>query len=197
MSFLHTLVNFITLEVIALAFLGLSFLWILKLYLKKEKESLFLASLIFFLSLVAFIFFQKNEIGNLNYYQTKEQIFPEKTIQLNYYVEEGSLFNEIYRRYIFTDPKPKLSLSLDKTGKYLNLNNVSPVNRVLKALGLPPVTSGVPELASITGSRFDINHYRWDNYSKGILIIERTQCRDKKTFQTYHCLAVLTIKNKY
>ncbi|MFQ5721627.1 MAG: hypothetical protein ACE5GI_03975 [Candidatus Aminicenantales bacterium] len=107
------------------------------------------------------------------------------------------MFRENYIRYVFQEPRPKLILSLDEKGKYLNLKDISPLNKVLKQLGLPPVNSGAPELASITGSRFDINHCRWDNYPKGILIIERTQCKNKKTYQTYHCLATLTIKHRY
>ncbi len=180
-----------------MALLVLSFLWALKIFLKKEIRYLFRASMIFIFVLLAFIFFQKSEIGNWNYYQIKNHLFPEKEIQHKYRVEKGSLIHENYIRYVFQEPRPKLILSFDKKGKYLNLKDISHLNKILKELGLPPVTSGVSELASITGSRFDINHYRWDNYPEGILIIERTQCKSKKTYQTYHCLASLTIRQKY
>lgn len=197
MSLLQSVVNFITFRIISLVLLVLSFLWCLEIFLKKQLEYLFRASIIFIFVLLAFIFFQKNEIGQWNYFQIKDHLFPGKTIQLKYQVEKGSLFRENYIRYVFQEPRPKLILSLDEKGKYLNLKDISPLNKVLKQLGLPPVNSGAPELASITGSRFDINHYRWDNYPKGILIIERTQCKNKKTYQTYHCLATLTIKHRY
>jgi len=197
MSFLQSLVDFITLSIITIALLIFSFLWILKLFIKREREYLFRALLIFIFVLLAFIFFQKSEIGQWNYQQIKDHIFPAKTIHLKYHVEKSSSFNDNYKRYVFEEPRPKLILSLDKKGQYLNLHNISPVNRVLKALGLPPVTSGVPELASITGSRFDVNHYRWDNYPEGILIIEKTRCSNKKTFKSYDCIAALTIRHRY
>lgn len=197
MAFIQLIAEFITLKIIAMALLILSFLWILKLYMKRQREYLFRASLIFTILFLSFIFLQRNEIGKWNFYEIKGHIFPEKPVHCNYHLERGSLTGENYVRYIFEDPKPKLSLSLDNRGKYLNLRNVSSVNAVLKSLGLPRVTARVPELASITGSRFDIKLYRWDDYPKGTLVIERTQCKNKKSLQFYYCIASITIKEKY
>jgi hypothetical protein len=164
--------------------------------IKQQYEYLFRASMTLIFVFLIFIFFQRNQIGDWDAYVLKEKIFPEKLPPLNYLLERGSLTSDIRLHYVFQDPKPKLNLTLDKKGKHLHLWNISSLNAVLKSLGLPPVQSGVPELSSITGSRWDTGHYRWDNYPLGVLIIIRGLCRKVKNFQSYHCLSTLTIQQR-
>ena len=111
-------------------------------------------------------------------------------------MDKGTLIGDIKLHYDFEYPKPKLNLTLDKEGRYLHLKNVSSLNAVLKALDLPKVHQGMPELVFITGSRSDIRKYRWEDYPLGVLIIERDICQDRKKFQSYNCLSALTIKHR-
>lgn len=194
MNLWQTLGHLISFRTITTILLILALLRFLKLMIKKQIEYLFRASLILIFIFLVFIFFQRSEIGKWDVFEIKEKIFPEKTPTLNYHQDREILSDDIKLRYVFKEPKPKLVLTLDKRGNYLHLWNFSSLNLVLKALDLPEVQQGVPELASITGSRSDIRQYRWGDYPLGILIIERDLCQDKKKFQSYHCLSALTIK---
>lgn len=194
MEIWQTLGHLISFRTITTILLILALLRFLKLMIKKQIEYLFRASLILIFIFLVFIFFQRSEIGKWDVFEIKEKIFPEKTPTLNYHQDREILSDDIKLRYVFKEPKPKLVLTLDKRGNYLHLWNFSSLNLVLKALDLPEVQQGVPELASITGSRSDIRQYRWGDYPLGILIIERDLCQDKKNFQSYHCLSALTIK---
>jgi hypothetical protein len=190
----QTLGHLISFRTITAILLILTLLWFLKLMVKKQIEYLFRASLILIFIFLIFIFFQRSEIGKWDVFEIKGKIFPEKIPTLNYHQDREILNEDIKLRYVFKEPKPKLILTLDKRGNYLHLWNFSSLNLVLKALDLPQVHQGVPELASITGSRYDIRQYRWGDYPLGILIIERDLCQDKKNFQSYHCLSAITIK---
>jgi len=77
------------------------------------------------------------------------------------------------------------------------MKNVSSLNKVLKHLNLPKVSSGVPELSSITGSKYDMHCYRWDNYQPGILTVDSTLCRYTPTLKTYNGISVITITKRY
>ena len=196
MNLWQNLGHLITFRTVTTLLLVLALLWFLKLMIKKHTEYLFRASLILISIFFVFIFFQRNEIGKWDVFEIKEKIFPEKIPTLNYRVEKGPLIGDVKLHYVFEYPKPKLNLTLDKKGKYLHLRNVSYLNAILKALDLPRVRQGMPELASITGSRKDIRKYRWEDYSLGILIIDRDICQDRKKFQFYNCLSALTIKHR-
>jgi len=193
-NLLPTILHLLTIKTLATIILVLILLWFLKLMIKQQYEYLFRASMTLIFVFLIFIFFQRSQIGEWDIYDLKEKIFPEKLPTYNYRLERESLRKDIKLHYIFQDPKPKLSLTLDKKGKHLHLWNISSLNAVLKSLGLPPVQSGVPELSSITGSRWDTGHYRWDNYPLGVLIITRDICQNKKTLQSNPCLSTLTIK---
>jgi hypothetical protein len=86
---------------------------------------------------------------------------------------------------------------MDKTGKYFHIKNPASINRILRFLNLPEVEEGIPELGSITKSRFDLSQYRWDNYPPGILTIEKVLCPDTDSLVTFHCIITLTINNRY
>jgi hypothetical protein len=86
---------------------------------------------------------------------------------------------------------------MDKDGKYFHITNIAPINEILRRMGLPLVKKGAQELISITGSSSHKNLYHWEDYPKGILIIERTVCRNKQTLETFNCIASITIRKKY
>jgi len=192
----QSLIDLITPNRISLVLLALCSLWLLKVIIKKQGEILFRASLFFIIVFLIFIFFQRSEIGGWTIPEIKQNIFPEKFPPLNYQIESGSAFGEFRKKYIFNDPRPKLVLSLDSKGDFLHLKRISSLNAVLKGLDLPPVKHGADELASITGLRNDIRHYRWDDYPLGVLIVERDLCQYRKSLESYHCLVSLTIKSK-
>jgi nicotinic acid mononucleotide adenylyltransferase len=86
---------------------------------------------------------------------------------------------------------------MDADGKYFHITNIKAINEILSRMGLPQVKKGAQELVSITGSDSHKNLYRWDDYPKGILILERTICKNKQTLETFNCLAAITIRQKY
>ncbi len=73
------------------------------------------------------------------------------------------------------------------------IKDIRPVNVVLEYLGLPPVAAGVSELASITGRTLDADKYRWDDYERGVLLLERGICRDMTSAQSFTCIARITV----
>lgn len=187
----------ITLTTAASLILILSAFWMFKLIVRKEKEHYFRGFLIFVLALTALLYIQREETKKLSLLDVKETLFPQKIPQVIYRVESGKEGDIRYTRYFFDDPKPRLSLTMDKKGRYFHITNVSQVNRILKELDLPEVEEGAPELASLTGSKFDINQYVWKDYPPGILTLERTLCRNQDTVETFHCLELITIRRRY
>jgi len=193
---IESIVDSITPNTISFILLALCSFWLLKVIIKKQGEILLRVSLIFIIVFLGFIFFQRSEIGEWTFPEIKQNLFPEKFPTLNYRVESDSPYGEFRKRYLFEAPRPKLILSLDKRGDYLNLNRISSLNVVLKALDLPPVKHGAKELASITGLRRDIKFYRWEDYPLGVLIVERELCQYRKSLESYHCLVSITLKSK-
>lgn len=187
----------ITLTTAASALLIIASLWVLKLILQGKHRFIVRALMVFFLFLLGLIYLQQSETGKLTLPEVKQKIFPPATPEYNYKKEEGSLSFGTYERYIFFDPKPKISLKLDQSGDYFYISNVSSLNSVLDAIGLPKVSEGAPELSSITHSRMDVNHFRWKDYPQGVLIVEKSLCRDKNSFQTSHCISTITVKKGY
>lgn len=186
-----------TLSDVATLLLVLTSLWVLKIILQRRREYLVRAFLLFFLFLVGVIYVQQSEKGKLTLIGIYHKIVPPQTPEYNYRLEEGSLDFRTYQRYIFYDPKPKLSLTLSERGDYFYISNLSPLNSLLEYLGLPPVSEGVPELSSLTHSRGDVNYFRWEDYPLGVLLVEKSLCRNEKTLQTFHCVSSLTIKSRY
>lgn len=189
--------GFITLTMAAGVLLVLSSLWVFKLILKKEKEHYFRGILIFALALVAFLYIQREETRKLTLSDIQNELFPKKAPNFTVEIQKGTAGNVEYTVYLFEEPQPKIPLTLDKNGKYFTITNVSVLNSILRELKLPEVKEGVPELASITGSLLDVNLFRWDDYEPGILLLERSLCRNKDSLETYHCLLSLKVTSRY
>ena len=183
----------ITVNNVVIILLLFSSVWLFKVIIKRQNEYLIRAVLIFLLFMFAFLYLQENKSINLNFSDIKDRIFPQKIVNYKYHIEKGFTKNAPYTRYIFKNPKPKISLCLDKSGKYFHIKNIKPVNKVLESLNLPKVTKGVLELSAITGSQYDMSCYRWDDYPEGTLLIEKDLCKDKNSLTIYHCIATLKI----
>ena len=152
--------------------------------------------MVFFLFvLLALIYLQQSDAKKYTLNDVRLALFPEAVPVYNYHYE-GERGN-ILASYFFSDPRPRLSLSMGASGKYFHITDVSAVNRILSHLKLPNVKSGVKELASITGRDADNSVYRWDDYPKGILLIYRTLCRTRETLDTFNCLERIVIRKKY
>ncbi len=195
-----------TLRTIVLALFGLSLIWVVKVVVKREFETLFRALLVTALIGGAFLYLQETKHTSISWKIIKNDIFPSTVQPYTFLKEEGRMGGPFLVRYYFPKPgpegsdpgpSPKLNLTLDPNGKNYHITDVEPLNRVLADLGLPPVKAGVRELASITGRLTDVNYYRWDDYAEGILTIERGLCNNKDSLERYHCLVSLTIQNRY
>jgi len=187
----------ITLTAIVSILLLLSSIWLLVILLRRQNEYIFRALLVFLFFLSALIYLQQSESSKLTLYDIKNKILPERTQIYNYHIEKGDTSQSKFTQYVFDDPRPELKLTRDDSGQYFHMKDVSFLNKVLRHLNLPKVSSGVPELSSITSSKYDMHRYRWDNYQPGILTVDSTLCRYTPTLKTYNCVSVITITKRY
>lgn len=182
---------------IILALILICAIWVFRIVVKREYENLIRTGLILVLLIAVFVFLQKTESETITFgdvgAQIRETFFPEKTPNYVYHKEEGVAQQRRYMRYYFEVPGPALSLKLDPKTQYFHIQNVSSVNRILEYVGLPKVKTAVQELASLTGSRNDINLYRWDDYPLGILTIERGICQDRDRLDSYPCIVTIML----
>lgn len=193
---MEEILNSITLQKIITVLFILSAFLLLKAVLKKERKNIRFDLLVFICFGFALFYVQKNEARNLSLIELKELILPSSPPDYAYHADEGYEGGVPYTRYSFEDPKPKLSLSVDKESGYLRISRVTTINIVMDYLGLPKVKNAVPELASITGLSKDTSCYRWDDYPLGILLIKRTLCSDIEKISTYPCISSITITEK-
>lgn len=161
---------------------------------RRELDNILRSLLFALIFLGLFFFFQKTKMEHLTFGELKKELGLAKPSEYIYIKEEGRNLQKRVVRYFFPEPGPRLNLTIDESGRYLHLDNIDELNRVLEYIGLKKVTHGAKELASITGSQLDVNVYRYDDYPDGILLIERAICRDKRTFNTYNCLHAITIQ---
>jgi hypothetical protein len=189
-----------TLKYIALGLFLICVIWLIRIVVKREGENLIRTVLLGIIFLGIFFYLQQQKSEKITFAdikaQIKETFFPERPLHCVYYKDEGARGANRYVRYTFESPGPKLSLTMDADQKYFHINDVRSVNRVLEYLGLPEVKNAVPELASITGSRNDINLYRWNDYPLGILTIERDICQDRDKLESYQCISAVVITNR-
>lgn len=186
-----------TLKTIILVLIGLASIWVIRVVAKREWENVFRSAIFLVLLLAAFFYVERSKAEKITWGVIKEDFkrtfFPEKPIEVNFTRHEGVQGGNRYVRYYFGDLGPRLSLTLDPTDQYFHIKDVHPINRVLEYLGLEKVKRPVPALASITGSRNDLNLYRWDDYPLGILLLERQICQDRDRLESYACMASITI----
>jgi len=192
---MQDILGMISLTTAASLLLILAAIWLIVLIVKRQHEYVFRAMLIILLLLLGLIFLRQHEAGRLTLPDLKMKIFPGDKPVYHYYVERERVGDRERIRYVFLEPKPKLSFKLEGRGTRFVVD-VKPLNEVLKFLELPPVAEGVPELSTITWSNKDINLYRWEDYPEGILTIEKTLCQNRDTLEAYLCLANIAILSR-
>lgn len=195
-----------TLRTIVMVLFGLSVVWLVKIVVKKEWETLTRAIIVTALIGGAFLYLRHTQHPSISWATLKNDIFPSNSRPYTFIKQESNPGGVHRVRYSFPapgpegsepGPSPKLKLILDPTGRHYDIVDVEPLNRVLQDLELPLVKSGVRELATVTGRLADVNLYRWDDYELGILTVERGLCNDKDSLERYHCLVNLTIQSRY
>ncbi|MGD9344303.1 MAG: hypothetical protein PVH84_00460 [Candidatus Aminicenantes bacterium] len=186
----------ITLVNILSVLLLIASIWLLVIIVQKKTGYMFRAMVFFLFVLLALIYFQQSEAKKYTLSDVRYALFPKKSLPLNYHVAEDSQPGTVVR-YVFEDPKPRIPVSMDKNGKYFHINNITPINDILSEMKLPRVKKGAKELASITGKSAHKNLYRWDDYPRGILTLERAICRNRETLDSFNCLIAITIRKRY
>jgi len=196
-----------TLKSLFLILFGLSVVWLIKILIKQEFETLFRAFVVAVLLGAALFFLQQTKLETISWKNIKQVVIPERDLALAYVKDEGRTSGAKYVRYTFPAPTgqegsllgvgPRLKLTLDPNGRNYHITDIEPVNRILTYLGLPEVKTGVKELAAITGRLADVNSYRWEDYDGRVLILERGLCQDKDGLERYHCVVSITIKDRY
>lgn len=177
--------------------LGLSFLWLVIVIVRRSFELITRVLFVIVVLGIAYVLVSQVKAEMFSFSELKNRFFPEKQVELKYIEEKGPAGGPVIIKYIFPDPGPRLALKFDQKANCFNIENPASVNRVLEKLGRPPLRSGADELVSITGSQIDVNMYRWDDYAEGILILERSLCKNKNDLETYHCIAAIIIQRRY
>lgn len=193
---MQDLLEQITLVNILSVLLLIASIWLLVIIVQKKTGYMFRGMVFFLFVLLALIYFQQSDAKKYTISDIKSALFPKKSLTLNYHTEENSQRGTV-ARYVFDEPIPRIPVSMDADGKYFHITNIKAINEILSRMGLPQVKKGAQELVSITGSDSHKNLYRWDDYPKGILILERTICKNKQTLETFNCLVTITIRQKY
>lgn len=195
-----------TLKTIVMVLFGLTIVWLVKILIKQEFETLVRALIVAVLFGGALFFLQQTKLETISWKNVKQMVFPEKAMALAYVKDEGRQDATRYVRYTFPVPTgeegsllgigPQIKLTLDPNGRNYHITNIEPVNRVLTFLGLPKVKTGVKELAAITGRLADVNYYRWEDYDGRILILERGLCQEKNSLERYHCIVSIVVRDR-
>jgi len=179
-----------------LVLFGLSILWIIIIVVKNDMQTIVRALIVAALLGIGLYYVNQTKLEKLSYTAIKEELFPIKAQAYTFTKRESSLDGRGSTVYVFPDPGPRLSLVLMNGGKYMAIKDIRGVNAVLEFIGLPPVADGVPELAALTGRSLDSDKYRWDDYERGVLLIERSICRDMTSAQTFTCIARITVTGR-
>jgi hypothetical protein len=185
-----------TAKTVVLVLFGLCILWIIVIVVKNDMQTIIRALLVTAVMGLALYFLNQTKLEKLSYSAIKNELSPVKKRNYKFEMREGRIAGSPTTTYIFEDPGPPLPLALMNGGKYMAIKDVRWVNNVLEFLGLPPVAEGVSELASITHQTLDTDKYRWDDYERGILLLERGLCRDMTATQTFTCIVRITIYSR-
>lgn len=185
-----------TVKTVVLVLFGLCIVWIIIIVVKNDMQTIVRALLVTAVMGLALYFLNQTKLEKLSYSAVKNELFPVKARNYKFEMREGFLAGNPTTTYIFEDPGPPLPQVMMNGGRYMAIKDVRWVNSVLKYLGLPPVAEGVSELDSITHQTIDSDKYRWDNYEKGVLLLERGLCRNMTTAQTFSCIIRITIYSR-
>jgi len=182
-----------TVKTVLLVLFGLAILWIIVIIVRNDMQTIVRALIVAALLGLGLYYVSQTKLEQLSYRAIREELFPVKARAYTYDMREGTIAGSPTTTYVFQDPGPPISVAMMNGGKYMAIKDIRRVNVVLEYLGLPPVEKGVPELASITGKTLDADKYRWDDYARGVLLLERGICRDLTSTETFTCIARITI----
>ncbi len=182
-----------TVKMVLLILFGLSILWIIVIIVRNDMQTIIRALIVAALLGLGLYYVNQTKLEKLSFTAIKEELFPVKMRAYTFETRESYVDGRRVTKYIFPEPGPTLSVVMMNGGKYMAIKDVRQVNAVLQFIGLPPVDKGVPELASITGRKLDTDKYRWDDYAKGVLLLERGICRDMTSAQSFTCIARITL----
>jgi len=185
-----------TAKSVALVLFGLCILWIIVIVVKNDMQTIVRALLVTAVMGLALYFLNQTKLEQLSFATVKNELFPVKSRNYAFETREGYIAGRPTTTYVFQDPGPPLPLVMISGGKYMAIKDIRQINSVLEFLGLPPVAEGVSELASITGQALDADKYRWDDYERGVLLLERGICRDMTSAQSFTCIARITINSR-
>lgn len=185
-----------TAKTVVLILFGLSILWIIVIIVKNDMQTMLRALLVAAVLGLSLFYLNQTKLERLSFTAVKYDLFPIKTRAYTYQKQEGYVAGHPTTTYIFEDPGPPLALAMISGGKYMAIKDIRSVNAVLQYLGLPPVTAGVAELASITGQGIDADKYQWDDYERGVLLIERGYCRDLSQAESFTCISRIMLKSR-
>jgi hypothetical protein len=182
-----------TAKTVMLVLFGLSILWIVVIVVRNDMQTIIRALIVTALLGLGLYYLNQTKLETLSFTAIKQELFPIKSRAYTYNRRDSYDAGRTVTAYIFEDPGPPLSVAMIEGGKHMAIKDIRPVNVVLEYLGLPPVAAGVPELASITGRSLDSDKYRWDDYERGVLLLERGICRDMTSAQSFTCIARITV----
>jgi len=185
-----------TVKTVVLVLFGLCILWLIVIIVKNDMQTILRALAVTAVMGLALFYLNQTKLEKLSFSTVKEDLFPPKIRNYAFEKREGFIAGSPTTTYVFDDPGPPLALSMESGGKYMAIKDIRPVNRILAFLGLPPVTEGVPELAAITHQTIDADKYRWENYERGVLLIERGICRDMTSAQSFPCISRITVRGR-
>lgn len=185
-----------TAKTVVLVLFGLSILWVVIIVVKNDTQTILRALAVTAVLGLSLFYLNQTKLEQLSLAEIRDDLFPPKVRNYAFEKRTGYLAGRPTTTYVFDDPGPPLSLSLESGGKYMAIRDIKPLNRVLAFLGLPPVTEGVSELAANTGRSLDADKYRWDDYEKGTLLVERGICHDMTTAQSFPCISRVIIYGK-
>ena len=185
-----------TAKTVVLALFGLSIVWIIFILIKNDMQTMIRALVVAAVLGLSLLYLNQTRLEQLSFKAIKAEFFPPKEESYTFQKREGTQAGTFTTTYTFSDPGPRLPLSMEEGGKYLAIKDVDAVNRVLARLGLPPIQTGVRELASITGRAIDADKYVWEDYKPGRLTIIRGICRDMTTTGTFPCIVAITVERR-
>jgi hypothetical protein len=176
-----------------LVLFGLAILWVIVIVVKNDMQTIVRALVVAALLGLGLYYVNQTKLEKLSFTAIKEELFPVKERAYTFTKRESTLDDRAVTTFVFSDPGPVLSLVMMKGGKYMVIKDVRLLNAVLQYIGLPTVAEGVPELAALTGRTLDADKFRWDDYERGVLLIDRGICRDMTTTETFTCIARITV----
>jgi hypothetical protein len=185
-----------TAKTVLLVLFGLSLLWVIIIVVRNDMQTIIRALIVTALLGVGLYYVNHTKLERLSYTAVKNELFPVKAKAYTYARHDSYDGGRPVSTFTFEDPGPPLPVVMMKGGKYMAIKDVRSLNTVLQFIGLPPVDAGVPELASITGRRLDADKFRWDDYSQGVLLLERSICRDMTSAETFTCIIRITVTGR-